>query len=48
MTGKPLRILPDDVARRTASQWANYPAIGEKHFAELKRILDEDEPDYRH
>ncbi len=48
MTQKPLRIMPDDVARRTAQQWADYPDIGEKHFAELKRILDEDEPDYRH
>ena len=48
MTGKPQRILPDEVARRTAQQWADYPEIGEKHFSELKRILDEDEPDYRH
>ena len=47
MTGKPLRIAPDDVARRTAQQWADYPDFAENHFAELKRILDEDEPDYR-
>lgn len=48
MTGKPLRLLSDDVARRTAEQWANYPGVAEKHFQELKRILDDDEPDYRH
>ena len=48
MTGKPLSIVPDDVARRTAQQWADYPDIGEKHFSELKRLLDEDEPGYRH
>lgn len=48
MTQKPLRIMPDDVARKTAGQWADYPDAAEKHFAELKRILDEDEPDYRH
>lgn len=48
MTQKPLRIMSTDVARKTAQQWADYPDIGEKHFAELKRILDEDEPDYRH
>lgn len=48
MTGKSLSILPDDVARRTAQQWADYPDIGEKHFSELKRLLDEDEPGYRH
>ncbi len=48
MTQQPLRLMPDDVARKTAAQWADYPAFAEKHFAELKRILDEDEPDYRH
>jgi ribulose-5-phosphate 4-epimerase/fuculose-1-phosphate aldolase len=48
MTGQPLRVLPDEVARRTAQQWADYPEIGEKHFAELKRILDEEEAEYRH
>jgi len=47
MTGKPLRVLPDKVARQTSQQWADYPDIGRKHFSELKRILDEDEPDYR-
>ncbi|MEZ5933133.1 MAG: class II aldolase and adducin N-terminal domain-containing protein [Alphaproteobacteria bacterium] len=47
MTGKPLRLLSDEVARRTADQWATYPGLAEKHFAELKRLLDEDEPDYR-
>ncbi|MGI9419040.1 MAG: class II aldolase and adducin N-terminal domain-containing protein [Geminicoccaceae bacterium] len=46
-TGQPLRVLPDDIARRTAQQWAQYPEIGEKHLSELKRLLDEDEPDYR-
>ncbi|MEM9627397.1 MAG: class II aldolase and adducin N-terminal domain-containing protein [Pseudomonadota bacterium] len=48
MTQKPLRMMSDDVARKTAQQWADYPDVAEKHFAELKRILDEDEPDYRH
>lgn len=47
MTGQLLRVLPDEVARRTADQWANYPNYGEKHLAELKRILDEDDPSYR-
>ena len=46
MTGKPLRIIPDDIARHTAQQWADYPDYGDKHLAELKRILDEEEPDY--
>jgi ribulose-5-phosphate 4-epimerase/fuculose-1-phosphate aldolase len=47
MTGRPLRVLTDEVARRTAEQWVNYPNYGEKHLAELKRILDEDDPSYR-
>ena len=47
MTGKPLRVAPDEVARRTAQQWIDYPDFAENHFAELKRILDEEEPDYR-
>lgn len=46
MTGQPLRLIPDDIARKTAQQWADYPNYGEKHFAELKKILDEEEPDY--
>ncbi len=46
MTGQPLRILPDEVARRTAQQWADYPHYGDKHLVELKRILDDEEPDY--
>ena len=48
MTGKKLRILPDNVARMAAEQWANYPGIVDHHFDELKRILDTDSPDYRH
>jgi len=47
MTGQPLRIIPDEIARRTAQQWADYPNYGQKHLAELKHILDEEEPDYK-
>ena len=47
MTGQPLRMIPDEIARQTAQQWADYPNYGEKHLAELKRILDEEESDYR-
>jgi ribulose-5-phosphate 4-epimerase/fuculose-1-phosphate aldolase len=46
-TGKELRVVSDEVARRTAQQWADYPELVADHFAELKRILDEEEPDYR-
>jgi len=47
MTGQPLRILPDEVARHTAQQWADYPDFGDKHLAELKHILNDEEPNYK-
>ncbi|WP_425450261.1 class II aldolase and adducin N-terminal domain-containing protein [Virgifigura deserti] len=47
MTGKELRIASDEVARKTAQQWAEYPDLAENHFRELLAILDEEEPDYR-
>lgn len=46
MTGRPLRVLDDDVAERTARQWEALCAA-EKHFGELTAILDEEAPDYR-
>lgn len=46
MTQKPLRILPDEIAEKTAQQWDNFPGYLH-HFNELKVILDEQEPDYR-
>jgi ribulose-5-phosphate 4-epimerase/fuculose-1-phosphate aldolase len=46
-TGKELSVIPDELARRTAQQWQEYPDFAEQHFAELKRILDEEEPEYR-
>ncbi|MFZ6048595.1 class II aldolase and adducin N-terminal domain-containing protein [Pseudomonas sp. CR3202] len=46
-TGRPLRIASDDVARKTARQWLNYPDFADKHFAALKRILDREEVEYR-
>ncbi|UVJ46545.1 class II aldolase and adducin N-terminal domain-containing protein [Pseudomonas sp. LS1212] len=46
-TGLPLRIASDEVARKTARQWLDYPGFAEKHFAALMGILDEEEPGYR-
>jgi ribulose-5-phosphate 4-epimerase/fuculose-1-phosphate aldolase len=48
-TGLPLHVVSDEVARLTCQQWLEYPAdYANEHFGELKRILDEDEPDYAH
>jgi ribulose-5-phosphate 4-epimerase/fuculose-1-phosphate aldolase len=45
-TGKPLKPMSDKAARITCQQWQEYPKFSEQHFAEVKRILDADEPDY--
>ena len=48
-TGRPLRLMSDEVARRSAEQWhGDAWDAGEHHFAALKRILDREEPDYVH
>lgn len=44
-TGKPLRLMPEDVVRTTAQQWEE-TWEPETHFAALKRILDREEPEY--
>ncbi|MET0943441.1 MAG: class II aldolase and adducin N-terminal domain-containing protein [Mesorhizobium sp.] len=46
-TGRPLRTLSDDVAEKVASEMDHYPEQAERHFGELKAILDEQEPAYR-
>lgn len=47
-TGKALRVAAPEVATRTARQWREYPGDpAALHFRELRRILDEEEPDYR-
>ncbi len=46
-TGRELRLLPDDIAEKTARQWEEYCFTQQSHFRELKAILDEEEPDYR-
>ncbi len=46
-TGRPLRVLPDEIAEKTAAELENYPGQAERHLAELKAILDEQEPAYR-
>ncbi len=46
-TGRKLRIASDEVAEKTARQIEEYPEFADRHFAALKAILDEEEPDYR-
>lgn len=45
-TGKPLRIIPDEVAVKTAKEIEDYPEQDERHLSELKVILDEEGSNY--
>ncbi len=50
MTGKPLRIVSDEVAEKTAQQWdqfVNNSRYTEAHLSEVREILDREEPDYK-
>ena len=46
-SGKPLRIVSDNVATVTQQQWAEYGQLAIDHLAEVRAILDEEEPQYR-
>lgn len=45
-TGMALRVLPDDVAEKTARELEAYPEQDVRHLAELKAILDAEGSDY--
>ena len=45
-TGRPLRVLGDAVAERTASQIAAYPGGADRHLVQLRAILDGEGSDY--
>jgi ribulose-5-phosphate 4-epimerase/fuculose-1-phosphate aldolase len=45
-TGQPLRVLPDEIAEKTAREWETYPGFAEAHFSELRAILDDQDPSY--
>ncbi|MCH2077581.1 MAG: class II aldolase and adducin N-terminal domain-containing protein [Rhodobacteraceae bacterium] len=45
-TGKPLRILSDEIAEKTASELDDYPDQATRHLEELKAILDDEGSNY--
>jgi len=46
-TGRPLALIPEPLAALACAQWNDYPtAFSELHFAALKLILDQEEPEY--
>ncbi len=45
-TGKPLRVMPDEIARKVANGLDDYYDSGYRHFERLKDILDKEGSDY--
>ena len=45
-TGRPLRVMPDAVADKTAREWAAYPGFARTHLAQLKAILRDEGSDF--
>ena len=45
-TGQPLNVMSDNLAAKTASGWDAYGDMAFAHFAQLKEMLDDSEPDY--
>jgi ribulose-5-phosphate 4-epimerase/fuculose-1-phosphate aldolase len=45
-TGQPLRLLPDDVAEKTAREWQAYDGFAEAHLAEMRALLDDEGANY--
>ena len=47
-TGRELAFIPDDVAEKTAQQFASYEGGADIFLTAIRSILDEEEPEYRH
>jgi len=45
-TGQPLRVLPDEIAEKTARELDDYPGQATQHLDEIKAILDHEGSDY--
>ena len=46
-SGRKLRVVSENVAKLTASQWADYTILSFDHLREVRAILDQEEPGYR-
>lgn len=45
-TGRPLRVLSEAVAEKTAQEWESYPGYAEAHLREVKALLDGEGANY--
>jgi ribulose-5-phosphate 4-epimerase/fuculose-1-phosphate aldolase len=48
MTGQKLRVLSDEVAEKVAKEMDDYPDQCDRHLADLKTLLERQEPDFMH
>jgi len=46
-TGRPLRVMPDAIARATEAEWRDFAQSANDHLENIRAILDVQEPDYR-
>ncbi len=46
-TGQPLRVMPDELAERTAQGMESYCKQDDQHFEQLKSILDDEGSNYK-
>lgn len=46
-TGQRLAVMPPDLAEATAAEWQTYKQAEFAHFAEMKRLLDREDPSYK-
>ena len=46
-TGQELRLIPHDIAEKTAQELQDYPEQGQGHLSEMRAILDDEGADYR-
>ena len=47
-TNQELNIVSDEIAEKTAQEWANYPSdMARAHLDQIRLILDKEEPDYK-
>lgn len=45
-TGRPLRVLSDEVAEKTAREWEDFPSTAPQFLRDLRAILDDEGSDY--
>jgi ribulose-5-phosphate 4-epimerase/fuculose-1-phosphate aldolase len=45
-TGQKLNMLSDEIAEKTAQAWEDEGRFAQAHFAEMKRLLDREDPSY--